>query len=107
MARAAIPVTISTRDGVALPAETNGDPANGHYVSNSGKTKLLARNSGAGARTVTFKFYKTVDGKAVADRVESIPAGETHIFGPFPTAEYGTQLLIDAEHAEVKLRAIE
>lgn len=109
MARALVPTVVSSRSGVALPTAADGDPTNGHYLQNSGKTKLLVENTNgsATARTVTFKFYRTVDGSAVEDRAESIPAGETQVFGPFPTDDYGTQLLIDVDNAELKLRAIE
>lgn len=107
MARGAIPVSITTRDGVLLPAETNGDATNFHYVINSGKTKVHVRNSGAVSRTVTFKFYRTVDSQTVASRTKAIPAGETHVFGPFPVEDYGSQLLIDVDNAELKLRAVE
>lgn len=109
MARGQIVATVSTRSGVALPAETNGDATNGHYVQNSGKTKVHVRNSNgsATARVVTFKLYRTVDGLGVTSRTKSIPAGETHVFGPFPKDDYGSQLLIDVDNAELKLRAVE
>lgn len=106
MARAQIPVSTSTTKGVLFVAEQNGDAVNHHQLANSGREKLHVRNSGAGARTVTIKFSKQVDGQAVADYVKSIPAGETWVFGPFPTENYGTQVLINVEHAEVKLRAV-
>jgi hypothetical protein len=109
MARALVPTVVSTTSGVALPTEADGDPVEGHYVQNSGKTKVFVRNSNAAstARVVTFRFYRTVDGQSVTSRAESIPAGETQVFGPFPVNDYGTQLLIDADNAELKLRAVE
>ena len=109
MARVAVPVTIATRAGVALPAETTGDPVNNHSVANSGKTKVHVHNTNGAstARTVTFRIYSTVDGQTVTSRTKAIPAGETHVFGPFPTADYGTTLLIDVDNAELKLRAVE
>lgn len=107
MARGQIPATVSTRAGVALPAETNGDATNFHYVQNSGKTKILVRNSGVVARTVTVHLARTVDGQQPANRTKAIPAGETHVFGPYPKDDYGTQILIDVDNAELKLRAVE
>lgn len=109
LARALVPTVASTTAGVALPAEADGDPVEGHYVTNTGKTKVFVRNSNgaATARTVTFRFYRTVDGQSVTSRAESIPAGETHVFGPFDRNDYGTQLLIDVDNAELKLRAVE
>lgn len=109
MARALVPTVVSTRAGVTLPAEQNGDAVNGHYLQNSGKTKLLVRNSNGAAtpRVVSFRFSKTVDGSTVTARAETVAAGDTQVFGPFPTDDYGTQLLIDVDNAELKLRAIE
>lgn len=106
MARAVIPMTTSTDRGTLLAAEQNGDSVNNHQMANTGREKLHVRNSGAGARTVTFKFAKTVRGQAVTDYIKSIPAGETWVFGPFDTENYGTTLLVNVEHAEVKLRAV-
>lgn len=109
MARGLVPTVVSTRAGVALPTAAVGNTVDGHYLQNSGKTKLLVANTNASAtaRTVTFRFFKTVDGSSVTARAESIPAGETQVFGPFPTEDYGTQLLIDVDNAELTLRAIE
>jgi hypothetical protein len=109
MARVQVPVTVSTRDGVALPAETTGDPVNNHYVQNSGKTKVHVHNTNGAstARTVTIHVARTVDGQSVTSKTKSIPAGETDVFGPFPQDDYGTQLLIDVDNAELKLRAVE
>lgn len=109
MARALVPTVVSTRTGVALPTPANGDPVDGHYVQNTGKTKVLVENTNASAtaRTVTFNFARKVDGQAVTARAESIPAGETQVFGPFDKGDYGTVLEIDVDNAELKLSAIE
>lgn len=107
MPRVAIPATTGTTSGVNLPAETSGDPVNNHSVTNTGRTQLLVRNSGAVARTVTFLFARTVDGSTVTNKTKAIPAGETHLFGPFDRNDYGTELLVNADNAELKFRAIE
>lgn len=107
MPRVDIPATVGTTSGVALPAEANGDPVNNHTVTNTGRTKILVRNSGAVSRTVTFRFARTVDGQTVTNKTKAIPAGETHLFGPFDVNDYGSQLLIDADNAELKFRVIE
>jgi hypothetical protein len=109
MARIAIVPVVSDRDGTALTPEVNGDPAENHYVQNSGRTKLLIRNSNgaAQARTVTIRLSRTVDGQTVASKTKAIAAGATEVFGPYPQDDYGTQLLIDVDNAELKLRAIE
>ncbi len=106
MPAVAIPQVTSTSKGVLLPAEQDGDTVNGHYLQNSGREKFIARNSGASARNVTIAFNTTVDGQGVTAYVKSIPAGEAHVFGPFPTSIYGTQVGVTVAHAEVKLRAI-
>ncbi len=106
MPRVAVPTTTSTSKGALLAAEANGDATNNHYLQNSGRERFIARNSGAGARTVTLLFNKTVEGQAITSYVKSIPAGESWVFGPFDVENYGTQVSINVEHAEVKLRAI-
>lgn len=109
MARGQVVAKSSTSHGAKLNNETAGDAVNGHYVVNSGATKLLIRNSNgaATARTVTFLFSRTVDGQGVTDLAVSIPAGETWVFGPFDRNDYGSQLNIDVDNAELMLRAIE
>lgn len=109
MARGQIVAKASSSHGAKLNNETTGVPADGHYVVNSGKTKLLVRNSNGAstARTVTFLFSRTVDGQGVEDLAVAIPAGETWVFGPFDRNDYGSQLNIDVDNAELMLRAIE
>lgn len=105
MARVNLPLTEIARAGVAPGAEVNGDAVNNHEFSNDGRVFLLVRNSGAGARTVTFKFQKTVDGQAVTSRAVAMGAGVSRYFGPFPVVDYGSTPQVDVEHAELKLTA--
>lgn len=107
MARGSISPTQLTRSGVAAPAETNGDPVNGHTISNDGKTFLLVRNSNGGstARTVTFQIGGTIDGHPVQGRAVSIAAGASRYFGPFPSAQYPASINVDVDNAELKLSA--
>lgn len=105
MPRVAVPVTQITRAGVAAPAETNGDPVNNHSVPNNGRMFLEVRNSGSVSRTVTFRFPGVVDGQAVTPRAVSLAAAAIRRFGPFPTGDYGSQLLVDVDNAELKLTA--
>lgn len=107
MPRVTLVPAVSDRDGENLVAEANGDPVNNHQVVNTGNTRLIIRNSGAVARTVTIRISKTVDGQSVTSKTKAIPAGETHVFGPYPTDTYGNLLLVDVDNAELKLRAIE
>ncbi len=107
MARGLIPTTVSDMDGTLLPAETVGDATNNHYVQNTGKTKVLCRNSGATPRVLTILIYRTVAGQPVTSITKTIPAGETHVFGPYPVNDFGTQLLLNPAHAELLFRAID
>lgn len=108
MPRVTIPVTKLSDAGVTDPAETNGDPTNGHALPNTGNTVLRVRNAHATlARTVTFLTPVTVGGKAVADTVVSIPATATRTFGGLSTALYGTSVPVDVETSDVKLIAFE
>ncbi|MEU5149728.1 hypothetical protein AB0G42_21425 [Streptomyces yangpuensis] len=107
MARGVLSVKQANRDGMDMGTPTTGDVANGHVVANDGNTGLLVKNTGStSARNVTFRLFKTVDGQAVTPRTESVPVGLTYLFGPFPTAEYGSQLEVDVSHAELTLQAV-
>ncbi len=107
MPRVNVAATTSTVNGTKLPNETDGDATNNHSVANSGNTRIIARNSGAGARVLTIHFNRTVRGSTITPITKSIPAGETWIFGPYPTDDFGTVLTFDVAHAELKLRTIE
>ncbi|MGQ5606171.1 hypothetical protein [Streptomyces sp. EKS3.2] len=105
--RTAVPLTAVTRDGIAPPAETNGDPVNNHVVSNNGRVVLLVRNAGTtAARTLTLRVRGTVDGQTVAPRTVSIPTEASRYVGPFPTDDYGALLQVDVDNAELKLTAL-
>lgn len=106
MPRVAVPVTQSSRAGTVLPAATAGDATNNHSVANDGRVILMVENSGASSRDITFYTTVSVDGLTAPTRVESIPAGETQLFGPFPVNDYGSSLAVDVAHAELLLRAI-
>lgn len=106
MPRTAITVTQSVRAGVVLPAATAGDAVNGNSVANDGRVILLVANTGASSRNITFTTVRSVDGLTAPTRVESIPAGETQVIGPFPATDYGTTLAFDAAHAELTIQAI-
>ena len=74
--RAANPLTLS-------PADPAGDS-----WANTGAEALLVENTGTASVTITFSTYKQVDGLDVADLQVAVPAGETHLLGPFPTDVY-------------------
>lgn len=106
MPRTALTVTQASRAGTVLPAATAGDVANGNSVANNGQVVLIVENTGASTRTVTFHTIRSVDGLAAPTRVESIPAGQVQLFGPYDPTDYGTTVGVNAEHAEVTIQAI-
>ncbi|WP_338683921.1 hypothetical protein QD712_25775 [Streptomyces acidiscabies] len=108
MPRTAITATQATRAGTVLPAATAGDVVNGNQIANDGRIALIAKNTNGAstARTITFAFTKTVDGQTVTARAETIPAGETQVFGPFPPTDYGVTLAFNVDNAEITLQAV-
>lgn len=104
MPRVDVPLTEITRAGVAPGAEVTGDPSNNHSFNNDGRVFLLARNSQATApRTVTLRFTAVVDGQAVTSRTVAVPISVSRYIGPFPPDTYGSTVLIDVDHADLKL----
>jgi hypothetical protein len=109
VARTALTATQATRDGTTLPAATAGDATNGNSVANDGRIILIAKNTNGAstARTLTFQTARAVvDNLTKPTRQESIPAGETQVFGPFPVADYGTTLAFDVSNAEVTINVV-
>lgn len=107
MARIEIPITSFTRAGSVMPAPIAGDTLEGHALPNDGKTGLIVANDSIDTtHTVTINLYRTVDGQSVVPRVESVPFGESHAIGPFPTSDYGNSVAIDVSSADLKLRAV-
>lgn len=103
MARTLITPTAVVRAGVAPPAETTADVANGMYFPNDGSTYILVRNSGSTvARTMSIGFANTVDGQTITPRTYSIPISASRYVGPFDVTTYGLNLNIDSDNAELK-----
>jgi hypothetical protein len=107
MPRTVLPVTRPTRDGVASPTEQTGDIANGHVVTNTGRTIITVRNADTASHQVTFGTPGTVDGLAIADRLEPVPASSSVDFSGFPPSIYGSQMNIDVDSTQLKLVARE
>jgi hypothetical protein len=110
MARVSIPITQLTDAGVAQPAQTASDAANGHsLLFNDGRVIVEVQNTNAAAKTVTFETPATVGGFAVADNTVSIPNGATLTFGPFAPSVYNQadgSVWIDVEiSTDLKFRA--
>lgn len=93
MPRTEIPVTESSRGGVAPPAATNADMTNGMFIAaNNGRIWLQIVSSDGATQTVGFAIPGDVDGVAIDDKVVSIPAGTTKDgVGPWLTGTYNQE----------------
>lgn len=106
MPRTNIAATQASRSGTVLPAATAGDVVNGNSTANDGRVVLIVKNTGASSRTITFTTIVSVDGLTAPVRSESIPAGETQVFGPFSPNDYGPVLGFNADNAELTVNVI-
>lgn len=106
MPRTAITATQTSRAGSVLPAATAGDVTNGHSVANDGRVILIVKNTGASPYNITFLATRTVDGLTAPTRIESLPAGETQVFGPFDPNDYGTMLAFDVANTALTINVI-
>lgn len=107
MPRVVVPVVKTSKNGINATTPVTGDAVNNHYYNNSGHTMLLVKNTGAGARTVTILVTGTVDGNPATKAPISIPAGQEWLIGPYDVNNYGSQVSVNVEHAELTLRAFE
>lgn len=106
MARTAVTAVQASRAGTTLPAATAGDAVNGNSITNDGRTVLIVKNTGASSRTITFQTNVKVDGLTAPIRSETIPAGETQVFGPFSPNDYGSTLAFNVDNAELTVQAV-
>ena len=67
--------------------------------SNDGQTVLLVKNGHSSECTVTAAITRTVDGVTPSGKAIVVPVttGEK-LFGPFPTADYGSTVTITTSH---------
>lgn len=89
-------------DGVTATV-TAADAANDNQCTHTGKEIIIARNSGAGARTVTITSV-ALNGRLGNITADSIAAGATHVYGPFAVEGWRQTdgyLYFEGEHAEV------
>ena len=88
MARTELTKTIKpggyTGTGVKLNLQP-GDATNGNKFKGNGNDLLVVRNTDTASHTVTIVSVDDPYGRQENISSYSIPAGETHIFGPFPT----------------------
>ncbi|GAB2718197.1 hypothetical protein [Streptomyces bullii] len=106
MPRTNIAATQASRAGTVLPAATAGDVANGNSVANDGRVVLIVNNTGASSRTITFHTARSVDGLTAPVRSETVPAGETQVFGPFSPNDYGNPLAFNVDNAELTVQVL-
>lgn len=108
MARTAITYADVSKAGVALPAETAADVANGNSMPNDGNVILIVRNANGAstARVLSLSLIGTVDGFTPAPRTYSIAAGASRVIGPFEPAFYGTSLLLNGDNSELKITGL-
>lgn len=70
---------------------TDGDAAaagGGDEFVNTGREFFYADNGNGADWDITFVTQQTVGGLAVADKVVTVPAGESMLIGPFPKGLY-------------------
>jgi hypothetical protein len=91
MPRTAIPLTALSRVGVAPPAQTNGDSANGMYVAgNDGTVFIEIQNTDGSTKNVGFALFgNSVDGVTIPDKIIAVLSGTTILAGPWPIRYYG------------------
>ncbi len=77
------------------------DVANGNYAANDGMTYVLLVADGS-PRTCTVTTPVTLGSFAVADDPLAVAANQSGLFGPFPLALFGPQLLLDYSNAALK-----
>lgn len=112
MARATIAAQVVPGDtGYAGAAVTftTADVANDHQTPFREDILLLARNTGAGAHTVTITSSADSRGRTRDIAAESIAAGAIRVFGPFRRDGWETlgQLYFEADHAEVSFAVVQ
>ncbi|MFI6491227.1 hypothetical protein [Streptomyces sp. NPDC050564] len=108
MPRTSLTATQASRAGTTLPAATAGDAVNGNSVANDGRVILIVKNTNAAstARTVTFATVRSIDGLVAPTRSETLPAGETQVFGPWPPTDYGSVLAVNVDNAELTIQVV-
>lgn len=107
MPRTQIPIAGTSKAGVDAPQKEAADPVNGNAIDNSGnQTILIIGNAGTVSRTVQIQVTATVDGLPVNPRNVSIASGAELVCGPYPVWWYGSTLLLDPEHADLRISAI-
>jgi hypothetical protein len=107
MPRTRIPIAGTSKSGVDAPQKEAADPANGNAINNSGgQTVLILGNAGTVNRTMQLQVTATVDGLPVNARAITVGPDQEMLCGPYPIWWYGDTLLLDPEHADLRISAI-
>jgi hypothetical protein len=89
---------------------TAADATNLNQFLLTGREILLARNTGAGARTVTVTSAPDALGRTGHITADSIAAGATHVYGPWPNLTGWIQsdgmLYFEGSHAEIEFAVL-
>jgi hypothetical protein len=89
MARDILTLQETVRTGLEVTYAA-GDATNNHTFDNRSQAVVLhVLNGGGSSINVTVQTPLTVDGKAVADDVVAVPAGEDRFIGPYRNDLYG------------------
>lgn len=82
-------ITTTTRSAVSNPVTFTAATATvGNKWVNTGREMIIIRNASGSPITATVVSPITRDGLAVQDRIYTVAAGATDIYGPFPKATY-------------------
>lgn len=105
--RTALTVTSVSRAALtAFPQPSvAADVTNGNVLPNDGATMLAVFNADTSTHNLTVQVASGVDGLTAGPRPYVIPVtgSGTQLTGPFPVTFYGSQLLINADNANIKV----
>lgn len=100
------PTSVNRTALTAFPTPTTaGDVTNGNVTPNDGATFLAVVSGDASTHGLTVTVVNGVDGLTAGPRAYVVPAvaSGVQIVGPFPIQFYGSQLLWNADSAQVKV----
>lgn len=108
---ARVPITAIWRPskiGTVKPTPQAGDATDFNTVANTGRTLVIAKNTGVTTRALSILLTRTVDGQAVVP-VAGGPflAGEERLLGPYEVDDYSRVLSLNPAHADLTFLAIE
>jgi hypothetical protein len=106
--RTLLPVTALSRFAtVSFSLTVFADVANGNVTPNDGATFFALFNNDSSPHNVTVQVVAGVDGLTTGPRSYVVPItpGPTQLTGVFPIQFYGSQLLWNADNANIRAAA--